>query len=143
MWVKLSAMRRVGAVGRVHLSPRAVSPRRSFWESPCVIEAASDPRADCPWIDHDCTRSNPAGAVGNWRCWGDRAQMMTFKRRKRLRMPRRCACRAMTSQAQLVLLQALTSRARGHDDAARAGSGSRHRDLWLDPGALFAEACHV
>ncbi len=60
------------------------------WESPCVIEAASDPRADCPWIDHDCTRSEPAGAVRNWRRWGDRARMMTSKRRKRLRMPRRC-----------------------------------------------------
>ncbi len=42
----------------------------------------------------------------------------------------------MTSQAQSILQQDLTSRARGHDDAARAGSGSRHRDLWLDPGAI-------
>ncbi|MGO9811744.1 MAG: hypothetical protein ACLP53_13345 [Isosphaeraceae bacterium] len=54
----------------------------SLGEWPCVIEAASEPRADCSWIDHDCTRSEPAGAAGNWRRRGDRAQMMTSNKDK-------------------------------------------------------------
>ena len=84
-------------------------------------------------MDRDCTRMNRR-RHGEPATTGDLAQMMTSKRIKRLRIPSQFTCRAMTSQAQSVLQQDLTSRARGHDDAARAGPESRHRDLWLDPG---------